>query len=304
MWVKHDGVGGSGGSRISMTEGLMAGRVAHRSKVAVAVSLALHGGVVLLLLMIAGSREAPRPPVIELTEIQVVPPPPPPPPPPGPSRSGTRAGAGKSAKAGALGRRGHDALPRSLTRAPAVADPFADLTVSHETPTLPDPGNPAGTTGQGVGTGLFGTGTGAGAGYGSLGDGPGTLQVPPPPPSLARPPRPKSDYSDWNIPGSHEFVNKILVVELTIDPHGDVRDVRVLQGVTNWLDSYASAVARGYKFHPALSDKGEPTPGHLPWTFVIHDNPDDHGVDYTPTDHAIRMAPASSTRIDRSGRDR
>jgi len=286
-----------------MTRGLMAGRVAHRSKIAVAVSLALHGGVVLLLLMIAGSREAPRPPVIELTEIQVVPPPPPPPPPPGPSRSGTRAGAGKSAKAGALGRRGHDALPRSQTRAPAVADPFADLTVSHETPTLPDPGNPAGTTGQGVGTGLFGTGTGAGAGYGSLGDGPGNLQVPPPPPSLARPARPKGDYSDWNIPGSHEFANKILVVELSIDPHGNVRDVRVLQGLSKWLDSYAAAVARGYKFHPALSDNGEPTSDHFLWKFRIRDNPDDHGVDYTPSDHAIRLAPASASRIDRSRRD-
>ncbi len=281
----------------------MTGRVSHRSMFAGSFSLALHGGLVLLVFLLAGVRVVQPPRVIELTEIQVIAPPPPPPPPPGPSRSGTRAGAGNTAKMGALGRRGHDALPRSQTRAPAVANPFADLAVSYETPTLPDPGNPAGTTGHGVGAGLFGTGTGSGAGFGVLGDGPGTLQVPPPPPSLARPPRPKDDYSDWTIPGSHEFANQILVVELSVDPHGNVRNVRVLQGVVDWIDTYASAVARGYKFYPALSDSGEPTSGHYLWKFLIHDNPYDHGVDYVPSDHSIRPISRSGTRIDRDSRD-
>lgn len=277
----------------------MTSRVSHRSMFAGSVSLALHGGVVLLAFLIAGVRVVQPPRVIELTEIQVVAPPPPP---PGPSRSGTRAGSGNTAKMGALGRRGHDAMPRSQTRAPAVANPFADLAVSYETPTLPDPGSPAGTTGQGVGTGLFGTGTGAGAGYGSLGDGPGLLQVPPPPPSLARPPRPKNSHSASIILGSHEFANKTLLVELNIDPHGNVRDVRILEGLSNRLDTSAAKIARDYKFYPALSDNGEPTSGHYLWKFVINDiseddREDDDGGRAEPEDGPVGGRP--STRIRR-----
>jgi len=246
----------------------MTSRVSHQSIFAGSVSLALHGGVVLFAFLIAGVRVVQPPRVIELTEIQVVAPPPPP---PGPSRSGTRAGAGNTAKMGALGRRGHDALPHSQTRTPAVANPFADLAVSYETPTLPDPGSLAGTTGLGVGTSLFGTGTGSGAGFGSLGDGPGILQVPPPPPSLARRPRPKNSHSASIILGSHEFANKTLLVELSIDPRGNVRDVRILEGLSDRLDTHAAAIARGYKFYPALSDNGEPTSGTYRWKFVIND---------------------------------
>ena len=276
----------------------MRSRVARRSMLAGAVSLALHGGGVLVVVLLAGTRAAPPPPPpIELTDVQIVAPPPPPLPVPGPSRSGTRAGAGTSAKAGALGRRGHEAMPHSQTRAPRIADPFADLAMSHETPTELDPGNPEGTTGLGVGTGLFGTGTGAGAGYGSLGDGPGALQVPQPPPSLARPPRPRDSYSDSKIPGAHEFASKILVLDLSIDPRGTVRGVRVLQSVADWIDTYASAIARGYKFDPALADNGEPTSGHFLWKFVI--TGDDGGqADY---DRSIYPGPriAPSSRIGR-----
>ena len=75
-----------------------------------------------------------------------------------------------------------------------------------------------------------------------------------------------------------------------------MRDVRVLQGVSNWLDSYAAAVTRGYKFYPALSDNGEPTSGHFLWKFVIQDNPDDHGVEAPPADDPVGGRPSTHIR--------
>jgi TonB family protein len=233
------------------------------------VSLALHGGLVLLALVIAGIRGG-QPPQIELTEIELVAPPPPTPlPVPGPSAPGTQSGASASPRMGALGRRGHDAPQRSQTRAPAVADPFADLEVSYETDARPDPGPLDGTTGLGRGTGLLGAGHGDGAGYGYLGDGPGALRVPPPPASLARPPRPKHSYRDWQLPAVGQFAGSIVEVALTIDPHGHVGDVRVVKSVDESLDRRAIDIARSFEFYPALTSAGEPTSGPYRWKFVI-----------------------------------
>jgi hypothetical protein len=235
------------------------------------VSLALHGGMVVLALVILGARGA-EPPVIELTPIELVAPPPPAPlAMPGPSAPGTQSGASASPRMGALGRRGHDAPQRSQTRAPAVADPLADVEVSYETDAPPDPGPPDGTTGPGRGTGLIGAGLGNGAGYGYLGDGPGALRVPPPPASLARPPRPKHSYRDWELPAVGKFAGSIIEFMLTIDSHGHVDSVRLVKGVTESLDRRAADLARGFEFYPALTSAGEPTSGHYRWQFVIMD---------------------------------
>jgi outer membrane biosynthesis protein TonB len=247
----------------------------------------LHGGLVVVALVILGAR-GDDPPVIELTPIEVVAPPPPTPlAMPGPSAPGTQSGASASPKMGALGRRGHDAPQRSQTRAPAVADPFADLEVSYDTDARPDPGPPDGTTGLGRGTALIGSGNGDAAGFGYLGDGPGALRVPPPPASLARPPRPKHSYHDWQLPAVGQFAGSMIEVMLTIDSHGNVGDVRVLTGVEDTLDRRASDIARGFEFYPALSSAGEPTPGRYRWQFVILESQreDESMVD------SLRMSP-------------
>jgi hypothetical protein len=232
------------------------------------VSLALHGGLVVLAVVIVGARGV-RPPVIELVPLDGgEPPPPPPPPPPGPSGPGKQAGAGNSAKTGTLGRRGHDAPPHAHSRAPAIADPLADLTVSYDQPSGPVPGNLAGTTGVGAGAGLTGIGTGAGDGFGRFGDGPGTLSIPLP--SLARPPRPRHSYRDAVMRGSHKFGGATVRVVLIIDRRGAVRQVRLVHGVDQRVDQRAIDLARTFEFEPALDADGQPTYGGFPWAFVIN----------------------------------
>jgi periplasmic protein TonB len=242
----------------------MAGRAARRPVVSAIASIAVHGGLLWLIFLLAGVHAMPARTVIELTTIQVVEPPPPPPPPPPATGQGTRFQSTAKADAGMLGRRGHSAPARSQTHAPAVANPFADLAVSYETPTAPDPGNVAGTTGPGLGAGLFGDGTGTGGG------GYGTLTVPPPPgPSLARPPRPKLDYHSWDFRASRRFAGQAVLVELTIDPAGHVRHVSVLKSVDPAVDHHAMDLASRFEFHPALDSAGTPTSGRHRWEFVI-----------------------------------
>jgi len=244
----------------------MVARVSRRSMLVGSTSLALHGGMIALLLVIAGAHTVP--PLLELTPIEVFDPPPAPPePPPGPSGPGKQPGAGNTAKTGTFGRRGHDAPPHSHSRAPVVHDPLADLNVSYDVPTGPDPGTLHGTTGDGAGTGLTGIGTGDGKGFGRFGDGEGTLSIPLP--SLARPPRPKHDYRESIIRGSHSFGGQTLRLILAIDARGVVRHARVAHGLDPDLDQRAIEVARSFEFYPALDRAGEPTSGTFPWSFVI-----------------------------------
>jgi hypothetical protein len=146
-------------------------------------------------------------------------------------------------------------------------DPLADLAISYDVPTGPDPGTLNGTTGTGAGTGLLGIGTGAGNGFGRYGDGVGTMSIPVP--SQARPPRPRHDYRESVIRGSHKFGGQSLRLALTVDPRGIVRQVRVEQGVDDVLDQRAIELARTFEFYPALDAAGEPTSGTFQWVFVI-----------------------------------
>ena len=267
----------------------MAARISRRSMFVASMSLALHGGVVAVLLVIAGVRAIP--PVIELTPIEVFDPKPPPPqPPPGPSGPGTQPGAGHTAKTGTFGRRGHDAPTHSHSRAPVAQDPLADLTVSYDQPTGPDPGTLNGTTGSGTGTGLTGIGTGDGDGYGRFGDGAGTLSIPLP--SLARPPRPRHDYRESIIRGSHKFGGDTLRLDLSIDRRGVVRQVSVAKGLDDLLDLRAIELARTFEFYPALDRDGEPTSGTFQWVFVIsiaYTNEDDGKPEKSEAPEARRL---------------
>jgi len=241
-----------------------AGRVSRRSAISGLASLALHGGLLLLVFVLAGVRVMPERHVIELTTIQVVEPPPP----PAPGQSGTMTPSPARTSAGTLGRRGHDAPQRSASRAPAVANPFAELAVSYDTPTGPDPGNEAGTGGLTVGSGLWGDGAGGDGGRFGVGG----MGVPPPPPpavSRARPPRPKLDYHTWDFRASRRFAGQAVLVELSIDAGGHVGQVRVMKSVDPAVDHHAMDLARRFEFYPALDPDGHPTPGLHRWEFVI-----------------------------------
>jgi TonB family protein len=219
------------------------------------VSAGLHG-MLLLAISLTSIHVARKTPTIELTPIQVVEPPPPPPPPEPPA---PQLRPITPPSPGTLGRRGREP-PRSVSRAPA--DPYADLVMHYEAPASDDPGNRAGATGGGLGSGLFGDGIG-GAAF-------GVGNVPPPPaPSRARPPRAKADYSRWDFLAASVFRGAIVRLELSIDPSGSVRDVRVLKGVDDQIDLRATDLARRFEFYPALDDDGQPIWGRHAWEFVI-----------------------------------
>lgn len=238
-----------------------------RSAFAGMVSVAIHGGLLLAAVLLLHHRIASPSPTIELTSVQVVSAPEPPPPPPPPPGTGSQVRGATNTSPGTLGRRGRDAPPRSPSRAPVAPDPFAEVVVSYDTPTGPDPGNEAGTVGSGIGAGFHGDGTGSGDGGGLFGMG---VPAPPPPrPSLARPPRPRHDYGQWNFRADRRFAGAKVDVELTIDPRGRVRNVRLLRGVEESIDERAIGLAQRFEFYPALDDAGVPIAGLHRWEFVL-----------------------------------
>ncbi|HEX4417271.1 MAG TPA: energy transducer TonB [Kofleriaceae bacterium] len=235
------------------------------------LSLTFHGGLAIVAIVLAGLRAA-HPPAIEPTPIDIIPlDTPAVVSPPAPSGPGTIAGNGHTALAGTRGRRGQDLPKRSQTKAPPVNDPYAEVVMGYDAPDSAHPGNPNGTTGSGLGTGLFGNGTGNGTGFGLGGDGPG---IPAPPISHARPPRPKHDYLHQELLTSRKFGGTTVVLKLVIDAKGKVEDVSVLTSVDPAIDHEAITMARDFEFYPALRDDGEPRAGTFRWDFLIFDQPD------------------------------
>lgn len=270
----------------------MVQRFSRRSMVAALGSLVLHGGAVALVIAFAlpEPHRVVQRSATELVAIESIAAPPAPTLAPvrGPIGPGAQPAVRPSLNAGAVGRRGHDLPKRSMTRAPRVPDPYADLAISYDTPTGPDPGSPMGTTGPGFGESLAGIGGGGGGG---LHPPPLLASVPPPPPppppSLARPPRPKYSYSETEIRGSHKFAGKVIRLVLAIDERGVVRVTRIVQGVDLRLDERARELAERFEFEPALDQAGHPTAGTYPWYFVIPFAPYDP-LDHAPSDPASR----------------
>lgn len=257
-------------------------RLPRHAMLAGGTSLALHGALLMLLLLVGLHAQAPDvvllPPIElqapELVPISSV---------PGPSGEGTLAGAGNTPKAGAIGRRGHDAPKRSFTKAPAVADPYADVVIGYDAPDTADPGSAAGALiGTGLGISIEGTGIGNGAGFGHFGDGPGM-----PAPSAARPPRPKHAYTHEKLKAVRTYAGQRVVVGLIIDPQGRVRKVGILHGVTADIDRQAIALARTFEFQPALRDDGQPRWGSYRWDFII---------EYPPPDEVDQLPPPEPSR--------
>lgn len=245
----------------------MVHRVSSRSMFAGSLSLTVHGAILLLVVVVFGLH-ATRAPVVDLVPIEIIAPEPPVAAAiPGPSGPGTRAGGGNAPKAGAIGRRGSDAPKRSVTKAPPVRDPYADVVIGYDAPDSANTGTEQGTLiGIGAGAGLEGTGPGEGAGFGAFGDGPG---IPAPPVSHARPPRPKRDYEHQQLTKTRKYAGLRVSVALAIDPAGHVRKVSLIQGVEPRIDRQAIDIARSFEFYPALRDDGEPRWGSFRWDFVI-----------------------------------
>jgi hypothetical protein len=240
-------------------------------------SLALHGALLVFLAVFSGEPAVHVPPrQIALTSIEMIgaaPSPPstasppsavsPPsttPPLPRPVARSTSPSVSPEARARRL------QVPRSQPGAPAAASPLANLNVGYD-----DPASfaaPAATT-------VEGTHDGGRPGIGKgierqLGDGVANMQIPQPSiVSLARPPRPRFDYRNLRLHGASKFAGRTIKVQLAVDIHGRVREVRLLQGVDRDLDRRTIALVHDFAFEPALDEDGAAIPGTSRWDIQV-----------------------------------
>jgi hypothetical protein len=243
-----------------------AGDAGRRSMLAGSLSVALHGGlVVLAVVLFGGRRVAPRAP--RLVSIDIVSPP------VGPTQ--VTAPATGILRAGTRSTSVRTAPPLARTQAPTTVDRRADRAARVQPQQVqqpapepePTPAPPTALTEDHAGAGEAATGTGEGAGHGSNGTGPG-LEQPMAPPSKARDPRARGAYHHV-VPGAERYPNRAIVVELHIDERGRVGTVKMVSGLEPELDARAVAIAYTLEFDPALNDAGEPIALDYRWTFSI-----------------------------------
>jgi len=239
-----------------------------RRWVTIAASIAVHGAALSLAIAFAPAKDAPAPPELELIPIAIVTPPPPVLPPP--SGAGRIVADRPTGDAGTRGRRGHGREPPQRAQArvappiQAVPAPFSELSVHYDAPASQDRASSGGTSETGLGLGV------AGAGTGEIGV--GGLDVPPAPASahsLARPPKSKFPYDHWSFLAPPQFIGSKVLLELTIDPRGNVRKCRVVHSVDPSIDQRTVAAASSFEFHPQLDDDGQPMWGRIRWEFEI-----------------------------------
>jgi outer membrane biosynthesis protein TonB len=247
----------------------VAGLLSRRSTLAGSVSLVLHGGL-LLAVALVGVRVVPAPRRIALTTVEIVSPPPAPPTPdPAPPDPPVAA---PSPAPRAVARQDRAAPPQP--RATAVED--LDLKVSYGArdnfaarPSADDPaeGEPGGIdSGRGIGADS----------RRQLEDSLAHVDLPVPQRvSLARPPREKFNYHQLRLPSVRRFAGMHIKLVLTIDAHGRVSDVELIQGADAALDLRVCKLARHFEFEPALDDDGAPVAGTSKWDIEIIDA--DHG---------------------------
>jgi TonB family protein len=238
-----------------------------RPRLPAVASLALHGAAFLLLLALGGKHIVPAPRRTVLTPIEIVdaarPSRSPAPSPPPARTSPAGRPAGSRVAAGVQGRR--EPVQRAQPTAPPAVQSLANLQVRYEDPTsFADHGAARLAGGAGV-SGLV-------AGLGNQrADGIGNVAIPEPPAGVshARPPRPRSDYARMRIVGASRFAGQTLKLRLSIDEHGRVRGVQVLQGVEPELDRKTAAMARAFEYEPALDDAGVAIAATQRWEFQI-----------------------------------
>jgi hypothetical protein len=240
-----------------------------------AVSIAFHGGLLSLVIVVAGKHVAPSPPPalipVEIVVPAAPPPLPQPAPPPPHAAPARRPAASATANAGAHARR--EPIQRSPSSEPASVKALADLKISYNDPTNFADARTGTKADLASGAGRAGIGAGVDP---RLASGLTNLEIPQPAgPSLARPPRPKRDYRDLRILGASKFAGQTIKIQLSIDVHGRVRTVQLLHGVERDLDRKTIALVHDFEYNPALDDDGTPIPGTSRWDFQIVADEDD-----------------------------
>lgn len=253
-----------------------AGLLSRRSTLAGSVSLALHGGVVLLAVALLGTHAARSPRQIALTSVEIVSPVPLPPRPaaaPVPAMTPARAEASAAPSPAVRSTVRQDRTsppPRAVS-----ATEVLDLKVSYDTPDnfaskrgdAPSDGEPGGIDG---GRGV------ADDSRRQLQDSLANLQIPVPPPvPRARAARPKHNYHQLRLHSVRRFAGLTIKLLLTIDAHGRVSDVELVEGIDGQVDRRVVELARRFEFEAALDADGAPVPGTSKWDIQIVD--DDNG---------------------------
>jgi hypothetical protein len=247
----------------------VAGLLSRRSTLAGSASLVLHGGLLVLAVALIGARAAPAPRRIALTSVEIVSPAPAPPT-PAPATPDPPAAPSPAPRAVARQDRAAPAQPRAasledldLKVSYSARDNFAAKPSAEE----PSEGEPGGIDG--------GRGIGADSRR-QLEDSLAHVDIPVPQRvSLARPPREKRNYHLLRLPSVRRFAGLHLKLVLTIDAHGRVSDVELVQGIDGELDLRVCKLARHFEFEPALDDDGAPVAATSRWDIQVID--DDHG---------------------------
>lgn len=247
----------------------VAALLSRRSTLAGSVSLALHGGLLLLVVVLVGVRVAPETRRIALTTVEIVSPAPTPPT-PDPAPPDPPAAAPSPAPR-AVARQDRAAPPQP--RAASVQDLDLKVSYSARDNFVPDPTE---APSDGESGGIDG-GRAIGAdSRRQLEDSLAHLEIPVPQRvSLARPPREKRNYHQLRLPSVRRFAGMHLKLVLAIDARGRVSDVELVQGVDGQLDLRVVGLARHFEFEPALDDDGVPVRGTSRWDIEIVN--DDNG---------------------------
>ena len=238
-----------------------------RSMVAGSASVALHIVLVGLAALVTGELVAHAPLETSQTLIEVVDAPRRPGP-PVPVQVATPSPLAEP-QAMAHSRRGPEPPQRAQTKPAAVKELLADVTVSYDDPDNFKTGDTSDEPAEADRAPL----SSAIASGGRVSeDGLATLQIPAPASaSLARPAKPKHDYSKLRMHSVKQFAGLTIKVLLSVDEHGVVSNVRVVQGIDPDLDQRTVALVRQFLFEPALDDVGTPIPGTSPWSILIVD---------------------------------
>lgn len=235
-----------------------AGTGTDSSRRTTAVSLALHGVIVAVVIAFVG-RHPPAPPPLPvgLTDVQVVdkapsaaPAAPTPPTPPLSHKAGPRTGAGVH------GRR--EAVQRAEPVAPRTMQTLADVQIHDEDKTQFADHDRAKLAEVTSGIGLSGIGVAGVDIPDATGGG-----------SLARGPKPKRDYTNLRVGGASKFAGQKIRLRLSIDVHGKVQSVKILQGVDPDIDRKTIALVRKFEYEPAHGDDGTPIAGTQRWEFEV-----------------------------------
>jgi Gram-negative bacterial TonB protein C-terminal len=238
-----------------------------RSMMAGSASLALHIALVGLAVVLTGELVGDAPAQPSLTSIEVVDAPRR----PGPPVPVQVAPPSPIAQPQAMAhsRRGPEPPRPAQTKPAAVKELLDDVTVSYDDPdnfkTSDASDEPAQADRAPLSSAI------ASGGHVSE-DGLATLQMPAPASaSLARPPKPRHDYHKLRMHSVKQFAGLTIKILLSVDEHGVVSDVRVVQGIESDLDRRTVALVRQFLFEPALDDVGTPVPGTSPWNILIVD---------------------------------